>query len=173
VVLGTPAPRGAILLGRTLPYIGNGTFVAIVVTTVASLLLQVSLALAAIPGLLVAGLVAATSCAAFGLALGAIGMRVRDVWVISNTVWVSLWLLSGANVPREDLPTFLSVLGGVLPLSHAMEAARTAAAGGSFAAMRGSLLTELAVGASWALTATVLFRVFERAGRRHAALDVS
>ncbi len=167
-VLGTPAPRGAILVGRAVPYVGNGLFTAVVVTTLAALMLRVSIRIADVPGLLLAALAAAASCTAFGLALGAIGMRVRDVWVISNTVWVSLWLVSGANVARSALPDWLEVVGGLLPISHGIDAAR-AIAGGSPAA--GLIAREVALGAAWAAIATLLFRTFERSGRRHAALD--
>ncbi len=171
-VLGTPAPRGAILLGRALPYVGNGLLVSVVVTTCASLLLRVHLPAAAVPGLVLTGLLAAASCSAFGLALGAIGLRLRDVWVISNTVWVGLWLVSGANVPRADLPDALSAIGAALPLAHAIDAARQLAAGALFADALPALGWESLVGLGWAAAAATLVRVFERAGRRHASLDI-
>jgi ABC-2 type transport system permease protein len=167
-VLGTPAPRGAILVGRALPYVANGVFTATVVTAVACALLRVSIRLAEVPALLMAAVAAAAACTAFGLALGAIGMRVRDVWVISNTVWVSLWLVSGANVPRSSLPGWLDAVGGALPISHAIDAARAVAHRDPYL---GLVVRELAVGVCWSLGAAALFRVFERSGRRHAALD--
>lgn len=171
-VLGTPAPRGAILVGRALPYVVNGLGVALAVTAVSTLLLDVSIDLAALPGLLLVWLVAALACTAFGLALGAIGMRLRDVWVISNTVWVALWLVSGANVPRTDLPGWMAAVGAALPLAHGIDAARAIAAEGALAAGRADLAVEALVGVAWAVVAGVLFRVFERSSRRSAALDL-
>jgi ABC-2 type transporter len=67
------------------------------------------------------------ACAAFGLALGAVGLRARDIWVGSNLAYY-LMLLCGVNVPLERLPAWLAAVGGALPLTHGIQAARQLAA---------------------------------------------
>ncbi len=56
--------------------------------------------------------------------LGAVGLRFRDVWLVSNVSVALLLLLTGVNVPAAELPTGMRVAGQFLPITHAAEAAR-------------------------------------------------
>ena len=113
---------------------------------------------------------AAAGCSAFGLALGALGLRFRDVFLVSNVASSVLLLLTGANVPRETLPGWMRTFGDVLPLTHAAEAARQLSAGGGLDL--GRLGAEVVTGAGYAVLAVVLLALFERGSRRRATLDV-
>ncbi|ROQ67988.1 ABC-2 family transporter [Streptomyces sp. 840.1] len=115
-------------------------------------------------------LAAAAGCSAFGLALGALGLRLGDVFLISNVASSVLLVLTGANVPRESLPEWMRAVGAVLPLAHATEAARELSAGAGLDVR--DLAAELGTGAGHALLAVVLLTVFERGSRRRATLDV-
>jgi ABC-2 type transport system permease protein len=110
---------------------------------------------------------------AFGMALGAIGMRARDVFFSSNLVYFLMLLVCGVNVPLNRLPGWLATIGRALPLTHGIEAARGIVAGHSLAHVQGLLLDELAVGAVWGLVAVLLFRVFEAEARRRASLETA
>ena len=48
-----------------------------------------------------------TSCTAFGLTLGSIGMRARDVFMSANIAYYLMWLLCGVNIPLDSLPSWL------------------------------------------------------------------
>ncbi|MCZ0980103.1 ABC transporter permease [Streptomyces diastatochromogenes] len=114
-------------------------------------------------------LAAAAACSAFGLALGALGLRFRDVFLVSNVASSVLLLLTGAAVPRETLPAWMRAAGELLPLTHAADAARGLSAG---TGLDGRLLgAELGVGAGWGLLAVALLAAFERGSRRRATLD--
>ncbi|MFJ1593690.1 hypothetical protein ACIOD0_26100 [Kitasatospora albolonga] len=76
--------------------------------------------LGALPGLGAVLLAAAAGCSAFGLAPGALGLRFRDVFLISNVAGSVLVLLTGANVPRAVFPdgtrtAGYALLAGLLP----------------------------------------------------------
>ncbi|MGW1025097.1 ABC transporter permease [Streptomyces sp. NPDC002577] len=169
-VLLSPRNRVALWFGRALPYVLNGLVVSVFTLAVAALLLGLRIPGAAVPALVVVLLAAAAACSAFGLALGALGLRFRDVFLVSNVASSLLLLLTGANVPRETLPQWMRAAGEVLPLTHAADAARESAAGQG---LDGRLLgAELAVAAGYVLLAVLLLRFFEYGSRRRATLDV-
>lgn len=169
-VLLSPRRRAPLWFGRALPYVLNGLLISVFTLTAASLLLGLRIPLGSVPGLAAVLLAACAACSAFGLALGALGLRFRDVFLVSNVACSVLLLLTGANVPRTELPAWMGALGDVLPLTHAADAARQLSAGGALDT--GLLGAELAVGAGYALLAVALLALFERGSRRRATLDV-
>lgn len=169
-VLLSPRNRAPLWFGRALPYVLNGLFISVFTLSAACLLLGLRIPVDALPGLAAVLLAAAAGCSAFGLALGALGLRFRDVFLISNVASSVLLLLTGANVPRENLPRWMRAVGDVLPMTHAAEAARELSAGAGLDG-RG-VAAELATGAGYVLLAVVLLTVFERGSRRRATLDV-
>ncbi|GGR38366.1 MULTISPECIES: ABC transporter permease [Streptomyces] len=171
-VLLSPRSRGLIWGGRVLPYVLNGFVVMVFMMGVGSLLLGLSLPASVLLGLAQVFVVAAASCALFGLALGALAVRIRDVFVISNAAFTLLLLFSGANLPAEAMPGWMSAVGSVLPLSHAITALRALFDGASTAEIWTSLGLEAAVALGYAVLAYGLLRFFEWRSRANAALDV-
>jgi ABC-2 type transport system permease protein len=172
-LLATPANRGALFLGRAMPLILNGLIVSTFGLVCGRLLLDFHPAPRALPALALVLVVTVCSNTAFGMALGAIGMRARDVFFSSNLVYFLMLLVCGVNVPLNRLPGWLATIGRALPLTHGIEAARGIVAGHSLAHVQGLLLDELAVGAVWGLVAVLLFRVFEAEARRRASLETA
>ncbi|MEV4498337.1 ABC transporter permease [Micromonospora arborensis] len=170
-VLLSPRSRTAVFLGRVLPYAANGLLIAVTTMTAAALLLGLRVPLDALPGLLLTLAVAALACGFFGLNLGAIGLRFRDVWLVSNVSVALLLLLTGVNVPAAGLPAWMRVTGELLPITHAAEAARRLVAGDGFQAAAPQLAAELAIAAAYAVLAALLLKVFEAESRRRASLD--
>jgi ABC-type polysaccharide/polyol phosphate export permease len=107
----------------------------------------------------------------FGLVLGALGLRFRDVWLVSNISVALLLLLTGVNVPAGELPPAMRAVGQALPITHAAEAARRLAAGEGLGAAGPAIAAEVALGLGYAVTAAVLLKLFEAESRRHASLD--
>ncbi|MFC0506903.1 ABC transporter permease [Micromonospora costi] len=170
-VLLSPRSRTAIFLGRALPYALNGLLIAVSTLTVSSLLLGLRIPVTALPGLLLMLAAAALACGFFGLTLGAIGLRFRDVWLVSNVAVALLLLLTGVNVPAAGLPAGLRAVGGVLPITHAAEGARRLVAGDGFGAAAPALAAELAIGLGYAILAAALLKLFETESRRQATLE--
>lgn len=170
-VLLSPRSRTAVFLGRALPYGGNGLLIAAFTLGAGALLLNLRVPFSALPGLVLALAAGALACGFFGLTLGAIGLRLRDVWVVSNVSVALLLLLTGVNVPAGQLPAGMRAVGEVLPITHAAEAARRLVAGDGLAAALPALAAEVLVGLGYAVLAAVLLKVFETESRRHASLD--
>jgi ABC-2 type transport system permease protein len=170
-LLATPANRLALFLGRALPQIASGLFVSTFGFGVGLLLLDFHLGWRQVPALALVLVVTVSSCTCFGLLLGSIGLRARDVFFISNLVYFLMLLFCGVNVPLDSLPGWMSAIGRCLPLTHGIEAAREIARGGSLGDVWGLLVTEAAIGVVYAAAAFALFRFFEHESRRSASLE--
>ena len=171
-LLATPANRVALFLGRAMPHIVGGFVVSAFGFTMGRLLLDFHPPLSSIPPLALVVLVSTASCTGFGLVIGAIGLRLRDVFTFSNPAYFLMLLLCGVNVPLSALPAWLAAIGRGLPLTHGIEAAREVASGTALSEVTGLLWTEAAIGACYFVGAYALLRVFEAEGRRRASLEL-
>jgi ABC-2 type transport system permease protein len=169
MLLASPANRVALFLGRTLPAIANGFVVSAFCFLTGALVLHVHVAAWAVPRVALIIVVCAFSCAALGLCMGAVGLRVRDVISVSWIFVPVLLLVSGANVPLDRLPDWLETIGAGLPLNHGIVAARDVVAGGTLGR---AVLFELVIGIVYTGAGLLLLRVFEFEGRRTASLEV-
>ncbi len=170
-ILATPANRLALFLGRALPNIVNGIIVSAFGFLVGWLFLDFSLEPSEIPAILLVVVVSSFACTSFGLVIGAIGLRARDVFFLANLVIFVFLLFCGVNVPLDALPGWAQAIGRALPLTHGIEAAREIADGASLADVSGLVWTEAAIGVCYAALAYGLFRYFEVSSRRFATLE--
>ena len=170
-LLASPANRFALFMGRSLPVLANGLLVSAWGFCVGWVLLDFDPPPSSLPPLAVVVLVSASAATAFGLTLGSIGMRARDVFLISNLAYYLFWVFCGVNVPLDELPGWAQQIGRMLPLTHGIEAAREVVAGSTLGDVAGLVATEALIGVAYATLAYGLFRWFEVQGRRNAALD--
>jgi ABC-2 type transport system permease protein len=161
-----------LFLGRALPHILNGFVVSAFGFLVGRLLLDFHPKLASLPPLALVVLVSTIACTAFGLVVGAFGLRLRDVFTFSNPAYFLMLLLCGVNVPLSALPHWLQLVGRGMPLTHGIEAARKVADGAALGSVDGLIGTELLIGACYFAAAYVLLRIFEAEGRRRASLEL-
>ena len=172
-VLASPASRTALFLGRALPSIVTGTVVASVAFTIGALILGVELVPQELWRLGVAVIVTSFACTSLGLCLGALGLKGRSVSLFADMIAGSMLLVSGANVPLDQLPGWIQALSSVIPITHGIEAARELAAGGTLSDVSDLLAAELGIGVVLLVVGLVMLRVFEWEGRRSATLETS
>jgi ABC-type multidrug transport system permease subunit len=170
-LLATPTNRLVLFAGRALPYVANGLLVSAFGFLMGSLLLDLELAPGAIPLLIPTVIVTVISCTLFGMLLGSVGLRARDVFFIANLAYFMMLLFCGVNVPLEALPGWMETVGRSVPLTHGIIAARAIAEGAGFSDIGRALATEAALGALYGTAAYLLFRFFEFEGRRRASLE--
>jgi ABC-2 type transport system permease protein len=170
-LLATPANRLAVFSGRALPHVLNGLIVSAFGFAVSWLLLDFSPDPAVLPDLAFVVVVTVASCTALGMLIGSIGLRARDVFFAANLVYFLMLLFCGVNIDVDSLPGWMEAIGRALPLTHGIEAARQVVAGASLGDVRGLVVTEALIGAAYAVTAYLLFRLFEAEGRRRASLE--
>lgn len=159
------------LASRGLPFVINGMIASTFVVLCVTPLLKLDWSGSAVLGLVLAVMVASVSSTGLGLCLGAIGLRLTDIWLAGNLMVTAMILVTGVNVPTEDLPAGMAVFGQVIPVTHAVTAARAAFAGDLWAA-GGALLVELGIAAAYLLLAYILILFFERSTRVSAKSDV-
>jgi ABC-2 type transport system permease protein len=172
-ILVSPARRIPLFFGRAMPVIANGAFVAAFSLAAGALILRVHIPLAAIPTLALIVVVAALSCTGLGLINASISLRIRENAVFSNVLFGFLLIFTGANVPLDALPGWMSTAAQGLPFTHAIEAARKVADGASFGSVAGTIGAELLVGLCYAAAGYALIRYMEVQSRRHASLEHS
>lgn len=170
-ILMSPAGRLPIFLGRALPVIANGLFVAAFSLFVGGWLLGVHLSGSEWLRLAPVLLVATFSCTGLGLINAAIGLRVRETAVLSNIFVGILLIFCGANVALSSLPAWMAAIGRGLPLTHGIQAARAVASGASLGSVGHLLTTELLIGILYAVAGFALIRFFELQSRRYATLE--
>lgn len=170
-LLASPANRLALFLGRAVPSIVTGFLVAAIAFAICAWILDVDFTSSELQNLAVAALASSFACTAFGLCLGSLGFRGRNVSLFADMVTGSMLLLSGANVPLERLPGWVQAVSNVLPLTHGIEAGRRLGDGETLGDVAGLLGTELGVGAVYLVLGVALLRFFEWEGRRSATLD--
>lgn len=172
-ILVSPAPRIPLFFGRSLPVVVNGAFVAAFSLTVGALILGVHFPAGSLAPLAVVVVIAASSCTGLGLVNAALSLRIRENAVLSNVIFGFLLIFTGANVPLDALPGWMSTAAQGMPFTHAIEAARQVAAGASLGDVKGLLGAELLVGAVYGILGFMLLRWFEVLGRKHASLERS
>ena len=172
-ILVSPAGRLPLFLGRALPVILNGLFVAGFSLVVGGLILGVTFPASSLLPLALVVLVAALSCTGFGLINAGLGLRIRETSVLSNILVGILLIFCGANVPAASLPGWMQDIASGLPLTHAIRAARLVADGSSISAVGGLLGRELAVGLVYAVVGFGIIRFFEWQSRQHASLGIA
>ena len=170
-LLASPANRAAVFLGRGVPVLANGLIVSAFTFGVGALLLGFHPGLRAVPALVAIVVLTVASCTCFGMLLGSVGLRVKDVFFGANLAYFLMLLFCGVNIPFDVLPGWMSAVGHCLPLTHGIAAAREVAAGASLGDVGGLVAKEGAVAFTYALLGFVLFRYFETASRRSAVLD--
>ena len=170
-VLASPANRAAIFLGRGVPVLVNSAFISVFTFAIGALLLDFRPGWRAVPALAVVVVASAFGSTALGMVIGSIGLRAKDFFFAANMTNFLLLLLTGANVPLDVLPGWMSAIGRCLPLTHGIIAGRKLAAGASLGEVGGLVWTELGIATAYAAAAYVAFRVLERESRRSAVLD--
>jgi ABC-2 type transport system permease protein len=172
-ILVSPAGRLPLFLGRALPVILNGFFVAGFSLVVGGLILGVTFSASTFAPLALVVLVASLSCTGLGLINAGLGLRIRETSVLSNILVGILLIFCGANVPISALPNWMAQIASWLPLTHAIEAARAVANGSSITAVQGLIGRELVVGVIYAVAGLSIIRFFETQSRRHASLGIA
>jgi ABC-2 type transport system permease protein len=170
-LVGSPAPRLAIFLGRALFNVLDGMLTVVLGFMWGVLLLGLDLSAANLPGLVLTILITTASTCGLGLLMGSISLVALNVMFVNNTVYFLLLLFSGANLPLDQMPAWMQTISACLPLARGIRSARLLVAGASLAEVWPLLVGELAVALVYALTGFALFSRFEAQARKRGTLE--
>jgi ABC-2 type transport system permease protein len=170
-ILVSPAPRLPLFLGRALPVVVNGFFVAAFALAVGGLIVGIDVPASSYAPLALATAICAFSCTGLGLVGAGIGLLLREQAVLANIMFGVLLVFTGANVPVAELPEWMQAISEVLPFTHGIEAARRIADGEALSDVGGLLGAELVIGVVYGAIGYAFIRNAERLSLRHATLD--
>ena len=172
-LLVSPAPRLPLFLGRALPVVVNGFFVAAFALVVGGLIVGIDVPRSAYAPIALATAVSAFGCTGFGLVGAGLGLLMREQAVLSNILFGILLVFCGANVPVDRLPEWMQAVSEALPFTHGIEAARRLADGETLGGVAGLLTAEALIGLAYTIAGYLFIRATETVSRRRATLERS
>jgi ABC-2 type transport system permease protein len=170
-ILITPARRLPLFLGRALPVVLNGFFVAALALLVGGTIVGIDVPASAYAPIALVTAVSAFSCTGLGLLNAGLGFIVRETSVLSNIIFGLLLVFSGSNVPVDEFPAWMQSVSEAFPFTHGIEAARRLADGETLSNVGGLVATEALIGVVYGACGFWLLRLMEALGRRHATLE--
>ncbi len=170
-VLGSPAPRLPIFMGRAFFYILDGFLTAVLGFAIAAAVFRVDVARINIAMLALSMILIAITSSGLGFLFGSISLISRDGWIILNTFLSALYILVGVNFPVESLPGVLQKVAYGLPLTRGIMAARLAMGGAGWQDISRLVGGEILVGAIYILIGYLSFRLIEKRSMLSGTLD--
>jgi ABC-2 type transport system permease protein len=170
-LLGSPAPRSAIFLGRAFFHILDGFIAVLVALPIAVLVFHLDLSNSNFGLLAGCLLLICITASGLGFIMGVVTLLSRDGWMISSTLSLAFFVLIGVNFPIELLPPFLKTIALGLPMTRGIQAARLALNGGEWVSISSLVIGEITVGLIYILFGYTLFRLAEKISLKSGSLD--
>jgi ABC-2 type transport system permease protein len=170
-LLGSPAPRAPIFLGRAFFHILDAFMTVAIGLLVAIFIFHLDMTRT---NFILVFLCIAITCfttTGMGFIMGSLSLVNRDGWMITSTLSLSLYILAGANFPVTSLPAFLQVVSYSLPMTRGILAGRAALGGADWATIAPLLLGEIAIGIIYIAVGYAMFRRLERKSMVTGVLD--
>jgi ABC-2 type transport system permease protein len=170
-LLGSPAPRAPLFLGRALFQIVDGFITVAVALPIAIFFFHMNLSIMNLPLVIFCTILITVTTSGIGFLMGSISLITRDGWMITTTIGLALYILVGVNFPVSALPESLQTVAYALPITRGMIAARMALAGAGWLEVLPLLTGELLIGIVYILIGFGLFQILERRSLVNGALD--
>ena len=167
VVLGSRG-RPTVWLGRGVVVAGVGIATGLIGTATTLLVAEQGISITEALGLVALVIETAIVSLAMGVAVGAVGLVLRDSLLLSNLAQYLITVLCGAVAPLSVLPSPARAVALLFPMTYTVAAgrslgqARTAVLYGAAGAMAGLV---------WAVAGAILWRSLERRSRRTGAIE--
>ena len=170
-ILGSPAPRAPIFMGRALYYVLDGFVTALLGFAIAAGIFHLDMSRINFAMLVLSMFLIAITSSGLGFLFGSISLVSRDGWIFLNTFLSALYILVGVNFPVEALPSALQRLAYGLPLTRGIMAARLALDGAGWGTISPLIVGEILVGAVYILAGYLCFRLIEKRSMASGTLD--
>lgn len=170
-VLGSPAPRSPVFMGRAFYYIVDGFVTALLGFFIVAVIFGLDLSSVNIVLLMTCSLLVAVTSSGLGFLFGSISLVTRDGWMILSTFLSFLYILVGVNFPVTSLPLTLQKLSWGLPLTRGIMAARLVMEGEGWLAIKSLIAGEALVGLIYIFIGYLFFTFLERRSMQSGTLD--
>lgn len=170
-LLGSPAPRAPLFLGRAFYQVLDGFTTVLMALPIAMVIFHLDPARMNLGLLLFCILMISVTTCGLGFLMGSISLVSRDGDMITMTLELTFYILVGVNFPVDMLPGFLQGIAYGLPMTRGLMAARLAMAGSGWSAAAPLIGGELLVGLVYTILGYALFRILERRSLVTGMLD--
>jgi ABC-2 type transport system permease protein len=170
-LLGSPAPRGAVFLGRAFFHMVDGAITVLIALPIALLVFQLDLSQTNVGFLALCVILISITATGLGYIMGVVTLLSRDGWMITSTLSLAFYVLIGVNFPIDLLPPALKSISLALPMTRGIQAARLALGGAPFSELSSLIGGEVLVGLIYIIFGYALFRVVERLSFKSGMLD--
>ena len=170
-VLGSPAPRAPIFIGRAAFYILDGFVTALLGFGIAAVIFHMNLSQVNFILLILCTFLLAVTASGIGFVFGSISLVTRDGWTILSTFIQALYILVGVNFPVDALPGVLQKVAYGLPLTRGVMAARLVLDGAGWNAIHSLVVGEILIGAVYIAAGYGFFRLIEKRSMVSGTLD--
>jgi ABC-2 type transport system permease protein len=168
----SPVSRIKNFLARAVLHYPNGILVYAVGLVTLWLMMAIDFSRADWPAFILAVLVVTGSVLAFSQVLGIFTLITRN-WLHAMLIITGiLFIFTGMIIPLETFPPVLQGFGHVLPITNALEAIRSAIAGGAAGAIYTNILQEAVIGVIYLALGFTGFVTFEKIAKRRGTLDI-
>jgi len=170
-LLGSPAPRGPLFLGRAFYHSLDSFITVAIALPIAIWIFKLDMSNTNFFLVFICIIVTTFAASGMGFIMGSISLVSRDGWMITSTLSLSLYILVGANFPVDALPEGFQFISYSLPMTRGIAAARAALGGADWSAIAPLLGVELLLGAVYISIGYAMFRILERQSMVSGALD--
>jgi ABC-2 type transport system permease protein len=170
-LLGSPAPRAPIFLGRGLFQVLDSFITVAIALPVAILIFHLDMRSTNFLLVLFCAFITAFTTSGMGFVMGSISLVNRDSWMITTTLTLALYILVGANFPVASLPKSLQAISYSLPMTRGVMAGRAALGGADWDSISSLMLGEILIGAIYVTLGYTIFRLLERKSMVSGTLD--
>ncbi len=170
-LLGSPAPRAPIFLGRAFFHILDAFITVAVGLLVAVLIFHLDMTRTNFTLVFLSIAITSFTTTGMGFIMGSLSLVNRDGWMITSTLSLSLYILAGANFPVTTLPAAIQVVSYCLPMTRGILAGREALAGAGWETVGPLLVKELAIGMLYIAIGYAMFLRLERKSMVTGVLD--
>ncbi len=169
LVVVSPTNKYWIFLGRSIMYIIDGFISCVFAVIMGFLIFGLHLNMDILLKTMIIVLINTFSVMSLGMLIGILSILTRDIQMITNAAFSILLVLAGVEIPIDRLPTFLSKISYILPMSRSTRAVDVLLSGSSN--YNTLLIGELIVGLFYMIVALGVYSYVERASRKNATLD--
>jgi len=176
LIIASPRGKFFVFAGRTLFYVVNGLVMVVLGLFAGWLVFGLDFSAASPGWMALAALACVVSVTSAGLAVGSVGLCVRDLNLLLNLGAMGFMALCGVNFPVAELPAAARFVSYCLPLTRGLQAYRLAFAGAAWTVdgrlqMAGLVSAEFAVAGLYLTLGYLMFLWLERRARVEGKFD--
>ena len=172
MTIASPVSRARLLASRGLIHLPNGLLAFTSAAIIGSLVFRLDLHGVNWVGVAVSVLLIDVSLIALGLLLGIGSLVLREVWALLGVASVTLYILSGAIVPLDNLHPAAQAAASVIPTRWGVEALQQSLTGSSTTRLMGYWGGEVIVGIAVFGLAVGALKAYEHRAREKGNVDL-